>query len=788
MNKNILTFLSISFIPLCIYAKEYRLDVCPDMEKIRSSHLNMGANLGDGRSIELNNLYMARDGKPVIPVMGEFHFSRYPADRWEQEIRKMKSGGIHVIATYVFWNIHEENEGEWNWSGNRDLKRFVEICGDNGLDVLVRIGPFCHGEIRSGGLPDWLFTKNIDVRSNDPLYLSYAEKLYRQVASQLKGLYYKDGGPIIGCQIENEHQHSAAPWALHYDGEPTVDFTASSYDKGITKLGVSIQEAEIDKKELGNRHMSTLLRMAKDAGIDTPIYTATGWGNAAIVEGETLPVTAGYTYATWVPAQEMSKFCLFKDLRDEPDYSPVRYNAHDYPSASAEMGVGIQIGYGVRPICTAEAAEAMIVRTIGGGANILGYYMYHGGSTPTMQGNGGFFSDQGMGLPKISYDFQAPLGEFGIEHIQYRPLRVIHHFLAEFGDRLAPMQTVLPADAAMMTPDNRDDLRYAARVNENGEGFLFIVNSQDHDPERLVLKDVKVNLNTGETVVSIPEQGGFTVAKNTSMILPFNFNMDGVKLKYAVAQPLLKLEDNGIPHYFFTVRDEMKPEYVFYPENLKGKNRFDKIVPGFGSTFTVTSKNGQTIKVTTLLYEQALNAVKQDGKLIITSATVAPQKGKTANLYQLGNNDFEYIVYPSDKGFKTQRKSVEKIDRKLTIDRNISQRMNVWGDCDASLIPQVNDFFLKVDYTGDLAMAFVDNKFIHDHFWQGRPWTIGLHSYGRQMAEGKPLGFYFRPLRKNAPFLKDLIGVEIPDLSSGPVLEIEDPELVPEYVTTIDLD
>lgn len=94
----------------------------------------------------------------------------------------------------------------------------------------------------------------------------------------MQGLYYKDGGPIIGCQLENEHQHSAAPWAINYAGEKVLDFTAASYDKGITKLGVSVQEGNISAAELGDRHMATLQRMAEEAGIITPFYTATGMG------------------------------------------------------------------------------------------------------------------------------------------------------------------------------------------------------------------------------------------------------------------------------------------------------------------------------------------------------------------------------------------------------------------------------------------------------------------------------------------------------------------------------
>lgn len=289
-------------------AQTYELTAPRKWEPIRCEHLQMGGKSPDGGSIEVNNYYIIRDGKPVIPVMGEFHYSRYPAEQWEQEIIKMKAGGVNVIPSYIFWSLHEPVEGKFCWEGNLNLRRFIELCKKHDMDVIVRIGPFGHGEIRSGALPDWLFTKTLDVRSNDPKYLAYTKRLYTEIARQLQGLYYKDGGPIIGCQIENEHQHSAAPWAINYAGEKVLDFTAASYDKGITKLGVSVQEGNISTAELGNRHMVTLQRMAEEAGIITPFYTATGWGNAAVIPGKAIPVTAGYTYPTWFPDQRKSDF------------------------------------------------------------------------------------------------------------------------------------------------------------------------------------------------------------------------------------------------------------------------------------------------------------------------------------------------------------------------------------------------------------------------------------------------------------------------------------------------
>ena len=780
MNKLIITALGLA-TSLGITAKTYELTPPAAWTPVHSDHLQMGGTAPGGGSIEVNNFYISRDGKPIIPVMGEFHYTRYPADQWEQEILKMKAGGVNIIPSYIFWSIHEPNEGEWQWDGNRDLRRFIELCKKHGIDVIIRVGPFGHGEIRSGGIPDWIFAKNLDVRSNDPKYLAYTKKLYDQIAKQCEGLYYKDGGPIIGTQLENEHQHSAAPWATTYPGEKVLDFTSASYDKGITKLGVSVQEQNINKGVLGEQHMLTLYNIAREVGLITPIYTATGWGNAAVISGKAIPVTAGYTYPTWVSKQQMSDFCMMKNLWEAPDYSPVRYNSFDYPSASAEMGVGIQMVYDKRPICTPEAAEALMLRCLAGGSNIIGYYMYHGGTTPRMNdGYGEFYSDQPMGVPKMSYDFQAPLGEMGIEAPSYRPLRVIHNFLADFGDLLAPMQPVMPENVKTMTPENRDELRYAARMTPDGKGFLFLVNTQDHDLGRHDQTGLNVKLNLPGETINFGGKNGFTLPKNTSAMLPFNFDMDGVLLKWATAQPLMKINDNGTPHYFFSVHDGMTPEFVF-------ANGLDKVVtPGFKSTFTVKGKKGK-IKITTLPYSVAKNAIKADGKLFISDALAVPEAGGKVKLYSMGNPTFDYIVYPSRQGFKTQTVSVDAVSPELVVDKSVPARMEVTFTEKAANLPQVNEYFLTVPYTGDIAMSFLDNTMVLDHFWQGMPWKIALNRFSDKMSAGKPLGFYFRPLREGAQFLHDIHAEDVPDFSNGPVLQIGDPVIVPEYTTSISL-
>ena len=105
--------------------------------------------------------YLEKNKKPIFPMMGEFHFSRYPAEFWEEEIRKMKAGGIDIISTYVIWIHHEEEEGVFDFSGQRDLKRFLELCEKWDMKVFLRIGPWPHGEVRNGGFPDWLVKKRI---------------------------------------------------------------------------------------------------------------------------------------------------------------------------------------------------------------------------------------------------------------------------------------------------------------------------------------------------------------------------------------------------------------------------------------------------------------------------------------------------------------------------------------------------------------------------------------------------------------------------------------------------
>ena len=121
-------------------AENYTIDAASVDKQIRPGNFNMGTAVNSkGQTIEANNYYLLKAGKPWLPVMGEIHFSRYPHHMWEDAVLKIKAGGIDIIATYAFWIHHEEIEGEFDFSGQRDLRAFLQICKKHDMPVMLRI-------------------------------------------------------------------------------------------------------------------------------------------------------------------------------------------------------------------------------------------------------------------------------------------------------------------------------------------------------------------------------------------------------------------------------------------------------------------------------------------------------------------------------------------------------------------------------------------------------------------------------------------------------------------------
>ena len=793
---------------LCLYAQiisaqePYSVDVTKVKTDVLRGHLDLGGRNSKGDTIGVNSFYLEYNGKPFMPVIGEFHYSRYPHQYWDEELKKLKAGGITTVATYVFWNLHEVKEGTFDWSGDLDVRNFTELCAKNGLSVLMRVGPFAHGEMRNGGLPDWLYGRPIDVRSNDQEYLFYVNRLYQEIGKQLKGGMFKDGGPVIGVQIENEYQHSAAPWAFTYTDAPK-ERTAASRDRKITQDGVGINDKGNEFRDVGSDHMKTLKHLAIKAGLIAPIYTATGWGFATIIDKGSIPVMAGYAYPFWTASNAPSAFYLYKNLQLKPDYSPVSYDVNLYPSLAAELGTGMAVTYARRPKVKGESFLPMMVRTVGSGTNGLGFYMYHGGTTPSI---GNYFFSEGAGLHNKSYDYQAPIGEFGQVSSGYYPLKFVNYFLKCYGNDLAPLYPVLPSTNDSIKANDNKTLRYAVRSDGN-QGYVFMHNFQDH----LVMQDLpglKINMATKNGTISFPETGTFTLKACSSAIFPFNVNYDGVNIKMATVQPFCRFMNNWKHYNVLVSVDGIAPEIVL-KGNVKASGNGIKTTQRKGNTvvsFTAGTMgefqvNGVSFLV--LPESDAKNAYMVgepgDEKLIISNALVL-DAGKQLSLV-CRKEQIDLSVYPaqtitSTNGAITKGQAsintmahwvmeIPKIQPTIKlIKADESHYVIKAGSLDLS---KVNDLFISFDYRGDRGICMMNGELQTDDLYTSKPWIIGLKRY-QQALKTSDMYFYFMPMMKDAPYLGYLDKEVIPDYGTKKsFLQVKEPVVSVEYKVNVSL-
>lgn len=146
------------------------------------------------------------NGKPFVVKAAEIHYPRIPRKYWEHRIKMCKALGMNTICIYIFWNIHEQREGVFDFKGQNDVAEFCRLAKKNGMYVIVRPGPYVCAEWEMGGLPWWLLKKkDIRLREQDPYFMSCVDRFEKHVAEQLAPLTIQRGGPIIMVQVENEY-------------------------------------------------------------------------------------------------------------------------------------------------------------------------------------------------------------------------------------------------------------------------------------------------------------------------------------------------------------------------------------------------------------------------------------------------------------------------------------------------------------------------------------------------------------------------------------------------------
>lgn len=723
----------------------YPIDINKPDKAITRGHLRLGGSDPDGKTLAVTNSYVAWNGHPRFLISGEFHYSRYPAEDWETELRKMKAGGINVVATYVFWNCHEEQAGVFDWQGQNDLRRFVELCAKTGLQAIIRIGPFAHGEWRNGGLPDWLYGQPFNVRSNDAGYLAYVARFYNEIGQQVKGLGFSQGGPIIGIQLENEYMHAGAPWEV-VDPTRPVEWIPAGHE--------------------GVEHLKSLKALANKAGLEAPLYLVTAWG-APIIEDETLPVYGGYAYPVWVEEPGPSGYFVFQDGHARPAENPTHKTPNYYPLVYAEMQGGIQNRYNNRPVVPPQSVEALALVCVGNGSNWLGYYMYHGGTTP-VSGKG--FNNERL-HPQRSYDFQAPLGEYGEYHPSYHHLKRLHYFLEAYAEALGSMGTLLP-EGAVTDPTDITAVRYCVRTCR-GSGFLFVNNFQDHVslPRHT---DAAFEIDTRRGKLRIPETGGLTVEAEAGFILPFNQPLGAALLTYATTQPITILKYAQVTHYFYSAIDGLEAEYCF-AESGPGQVTGDceqhseagwvRIKPKVGREYGVELKTTaqETIRITTLSRAESEQIWKGEAwgmeRVLVGGAGVTFVEGRVE--LECGEPRCELSIWPplaktvttreaevaqANSGTATtltitQTRTAVRLDVKQISERKTMLRLP------GGLPAGASEVFLKIDYEGDTGMAFSRGCLVADNFNNGTPWVIGLKRFATDL-QGEGLCLVFSPLRQ----------------------------------------
>ena len=157
-------------------------------------------------TFEAGNGTFLLNGKPFIVKAAEIHYPRIPKAYWEHRIKMCKALGMNTVCIYIFWNIHEQREGQFDFTGNNDVAEFCRLAQKNGMYVIVRPGPYVCAEWEMGGLPWWLLKKkDIRLRERDLYFMERVKLFEEKVGEQLAGLTIQKGGPIIMVQVENEY-------------------------------------------------------------------------------------------------------------------------------------------------------------------------------------------------------------------------------------------------------------------------------------------------------------------------------------------------------------------------------------------------------------------------------------------------------------------------------------------------------------------------------------------------------------------------------------------------------
>jgi len=679
--------------------------------------------------VALTSRALWRDGGPVIPVSGELHYSRVPRARWRSRLRQMRAGGVTVVATYVFWLHHVPSRGEPRFDGDLDVAAFTDLCADEGMDLILRIGPWCHGETRNGGFPDWVQHAAVRHRTDDPGYLELVREWFGQLGRHL------DGRSFLGVQLENE-----------------------LYDQP--------------------RHLLTLKSMAREAGLSAPLWAATAWGSADLPVPEVLPLYGGYGDGFWVDADApwdptFRAHYAFSHVWDDPGIgADLRRSASPavasstlspfFPPATAELGGGMATAYHRRPRPTGLDVATIAHCKIGNGSAWQGYYMFAGGTNPP-----GTHESHETGYPndlqRLGYDFHAPIGEAGVLAESHALLRRQHAFLAAFGPALTEMPSSLPAVRPTGVEDT-STLRWALR-SDGTSGFLFIAWHQPHIPLatyrgaqfevaldddalrlpsapvdipagtlaswplRLTLGGVRLDWVTASAVTVLP---GPTLVLTASPGVPVEYAIDGVAHRVTPSREPLRVGDLDL---LVLPADDAALVWVCSDGPAGRRLLLSAAELSWGPSGRITS-DGPGV----LVYDPATRGFTP---LPLTPTGAGAVEGAPAGLATVSVEREAGRAVPVSYGKFDGRQSAPAPEVFEELAAVYRVELPEWA-ADPAL-----DAVLTIGWAGDVGELRVDGRTVTDRFWDGSEWLVNLRDAGYR--SGSRVSVHLLPLAAGSP-------------------------------------
>ena len=386
------------------------------------------------RSVKIENDKIIVNGQPIRLISGAMHYFRVHQDLWRDRFEKAKAMGLNAIETYMPWNLHEPQKGQFDFNGILDFERYIRLAGEIGLMVLVRPGPYICAEWDFGGFPAWLITvPDLKLRCFNKPYLQQVEDYYNEILPRLKKLQWNEGGPVIAIQLENE-------------------YGSFGQDKQYLQF----------IKDLYDKHGMKVIQFTSDGPTDF------------MLTGGTLPdVWKTANFGSW-PIESFAK------LRE--------YESG--PLMCMEFWNGWFDHWGEEHhVRGSDDVVKHLKEMLDSGAHV-NFYMFHGGT------NFGFFNGancaNGEYQPTVgSYDYDAPLSEAGDPNAKYQAYReVIAEYVPGLLDIPVPAASTkkaygkvnltksVPLFGNLASIGKMYSITHTATMEEFGQNFGFILYSK----------------------------------------------------------------------------------------------------------------------------------------------------------------------------------------------------------------------------------------------------------------------------------------------------------------------